>query len=107
MELQIERTLIDRHKKFVTVDLFALWAAAGFYRYHNTYLKGFGRSILRVYQSTPINSPYFSHMSSRPLLSLALSLQTRLEEFRESGKISLVGHGLNIAAVVAVARLVL
>ena len=56
---------------------------------------------------TPIDSPYLGHMSSRPLLSLALSLQARLEEFRECGKISLVGHGLNIAAVVAVARLVL
>jgi hypothetical protein len=46
-------------------------------------------------------------MSSRPLLSLALNLQTRLEEVRKCGEISLTGHGLDIAAVAAVARLVL
>lgn len=43
-------------------------------------------------------------MSSLPLLSLALRLQTRLEELRECGRISLLGRDLDIAGVVAIAR---
>jgi hypothetical protein len=60
-----------------------------------------------AYFSKYMKSFYRDLMSSRPLLSLALSLQDRLDDFRERGKISLVGYGLNVAAVVAVARLVL
>lgn len=46
-------------------------------------------------------------MSPRPLLFLALSLQARLDELREYGSIPLSGHGLDLAAVVAVARFVM
>lgn len=45
-------------------------------------------------------------MSPRPLLTLALGFQARLDEYRKCGTISLVGYGLDVAAVVAVARLV-
>jgi hypothetical protein len=48
----------------------------------------------------PSNTPHHS------LLALALSLQARLEKFRRLQKISLSGHGLDIAAVTAIARFV-
>ena len=45
-------------------------------------------------------------MSSRPLLTLALSLHDRLDELSNRGQIHLVGYDLDVAAVAAVARLV-
>nr|A0A345BJN1.1 RecName: Full=Phenylalanine ammonia-lyase; Short=PAL; AltName: Full=Squalestatin S1 biosynthesis cluster protein clz10; AltName: Full=Zaragozic acid A biosynthesis cluster protein 10 [Curvularia lunata]AXF50644.1 phenyalanine ammonia lyase [Curvularia lunata]AXF50657.1 phenyalanine ammonia lyase [Curvularia lunata] len=43
-------------------------------------------------------------MSSRPLLTLALSLHDRLDELSNRGQIHLVGYDLDVAAVAAVAR---
>lgn len=45
-------------------------------------------------------------MSSPSLRQLGLKLQKNLEAIRDSGEIDLDGHGLDVAAVVAVARFV-
>jgi hypothetical protein len=63
-------------------------------------------AMREIFQIKFPNFPYAGDMSSQPLLSLALSLQVRLNDVRKRGGISLTGEGLDIAGVVAVARLV-